>query len=346
MPKNGSPMYEKERAVRLWVAYLSLAVASWVGCMPARILTVIKPAEVSLEGISTLAVLKFDGPSGEIVRTRICNRLAEVQHFRSIDISQLRAIENMTYGQIDHPMLYPALRELEADGVITGRVTDAVYDIHGTDRVEVTEGTDHYKREKNVSGEWVDVEIKRTVIRPVPYIIRQGSLDTEYNLFDVRTKRVIATGILKETYDEKFGGDNECGPLGHKLSDLPTPDGTVNELAARLAAKLVAKISRMKLARMIKLDEGGNRMVMQGVELAKAGLWEEAVEIWTQAIHDEPDNAAAYYNLGVAYEGLGDMNSLRMAGELYNKAASFGHKKLYRAAAARVEVSIKESHTH
>ena len=346
MPKKGNPMYEKERAARLWVALFSLAVASWVGCIPPRILTVTKPAEVSLEGISTLAVLKFDGPSGEIVRSHICNRLAEVQHFRSIDISQLHAIENVTYGQVDNPMFYPALRELEADGVITGRVTAAVHDIHGTDEVEVMEGTGHYKKEKNVSGEWVDVEIKRTVVRPVPYIIRQASLDTEYNLFDVRTKRVIATGILKETHDEKFGGDKECGPFGHKLSDLPTPDGTVDELAARLAAKLVAKISRMKLARIIKLDEGGNTMVMQGVELAKAGLWEEAVEIWRQAIHDEPGNAAAYYNLGVAYEGLGDMKSLRMAGELYKKAASFGHKKLYRAAAARVEFAIKESHTH
>jgi tetratricopeptide (TPR) repeat protein len=166
----------------------------------------------------------------------------------------------------------------------------------------------------------------------------------EYNLFDVRTERAIAAGILKETYDEKFGGDKECGPLGHKLSDLPTPNVTVDELAARLATKLVAKISRMKLARMIKLDEGGNRMVKQGVELAKVGHWEEAVEIWRQAIHDEPGNAAAYYNLGVAFEGIGDMKNLRMAGELYKKAVSLRYKKLYREAAARIQLVSKQSH--
>ena len=337
-------MDDTQMTARLWAALLSLVVASWVGCMPARMLTVIKPAEASLEGISTLAVLKFDGPSGEIVRSHICNRLAEVHYFRSIDISQLHAIENVTCRQVDNPMFYPALRELEANGVITGRVTAAVHDIHGTDEVEVTEGTGHYKKEKNLSGEWVDVEIKRTVVRPVPYTIRQVALDTEYNLFDVRTKRVIATGVLKETYNEKFGGDKECGPFGHRLSDLPTPNGTVDKLAARLATKLVAKISRMKLARMIKLDEGGNRMVKRGTELAKAGLWEEAVEIWRQVIHDEPGNAAAYYNLGVAYEGLGDMKSLRMAGELYKRAASLGYKKLYREAAARIQRVSRQSH--
>jgi len=337
-------MDDKERTARLWVAIFHVAIATWVGCTPARILSVIRPAEVSLEGISTLAVLKLDGPFGEIVRSHIYNRLAEVQHFRSIDISQLHALENVTYGQVDNAMFFPALKELEADGVITGGVTAAVHDIHGADQVQVTEGTGHYKKEKNVSGEWVDVEIKRTVVRPVPYTIRQVALDTEYNLFDVRTKRVIATGVLKETYDEKFGGDKECGPFGHRLSDLPTPNGTVDKLAARLATELVTKISRMKLARMIKLDEGGNRAVKRGAGLAKAGRWEEAVEIWRQVIHDEPGNAAAYYNLGVAYEGLGDMKSLRMAGELYKKAASLGYKKLYREAAARIQRVSRQSH--
>jgi hypothetical protein len=328
----------------LWVALFSLAVATCVGCTPARILSVIKPAEVSLEGISTLAVLKFDGPSGEIVRSHICNRLAEVQHFRPISISEVHALEKVTYGQVDNPMFFPALEALEVDGVITGRVTTALHDIHGTDEVQVTEGTGHYKKEKSVDGQWVDVEIKRTLVRPVPYIIRQASLDTEYNLFDVRAKRIIATGVLKETYDEKFGGDKGCGPSAHKLSDLPTPNGTVDELAARLATKLVAKISRMKLARMVKLDEDGNRIVKQGVKLARAGFWEEGIEIWRQVIHDEPDNAAAYYNLGVAYEGLGDMKSLRTAGELYKQAANLGYKKLYREAAARIQKVVRQSH--
>jgi hypothetical protein len=336
-------MNDRQMTTRLWGALFSLAVATWVGCAPARTLSVIKPAKVSLEGISTLAVLKFDGPSGEIVRSHICDRLAEVQHFRPIEISQVHALENVTYGQVDNPTFFPALKELEADGVITGRVTASIHDIHGTDQVQVTEGTGYYKKEKSVSGQWVDVEIKRTIVRPVPYVIRQASLGTEYNLFDVRTKRVVATGMLKETYDEKFGGDKECGFSGHKLSDLPTPDGTVDELAARLATELVARVSRMKLARMIKLDEGEDTMVKQGVELAKGGGWEESVEIWRQVIHDNPDNAAAYYNLGVAHESLGDMKSLRMAGELYKKAASLGHKKLHSEAAARIQRVIGQN---
>jgi hypothetical protein len=337
-------MDDKKRTTSLSVALFLLAVATWPGCILIRISSGIKPAEISLEGIHTLAVLKFDGPFGETVQSHIRNRLKEVQHFRPIDTAQVHALAVATYGQEDSPQFCYALKKLGADGVITGRVNDSVRDIHGTDQMQVTEGTGHYKKGKNIYGEWVDVEITRTVVRPVPYIIRQASLDTEYNVFDVKTRRVITTGMLKETYSEKFGGEKECGPFGHKLSDLPTPDGTVDELAARLATKLVAKLSRMKLARMIKLDEGGNGMVKQGVEFAKTGVWEKAVEIWEQVIHDESGNAAAYYNLGMAHESVGDMKSLGMAEELYKKAASHGDKKLYREAIARIQRAIGRGH--
>ena len=189
------------------------------------------------------------------------------------------------------------------------------------------------------------MEIKRTVVRPVPYVVRQASVDMEYNVFDLKTRRAMATGMIKETYNEKFGGDKEYGSPGHKLSDLLTQNGTLDELAAGLATKLVAKLSRMKLARMIKLNKGGNSMVKQGAELAKGGVWEEAIEIWEQVIHDEPDNAAAYYNLGVAHETLGDMKSLRMARDLYKKAASHGDKKLYIEAMARIQRAMSKSHS-
>jgi len=99
-------MHDQQMTTPLWVALFSLAVATCVGCTPARILSVIKPAEVSLKGISTLAVLKFDGPSGEIVRSHVDNRLAEVQHFMPIGISQVHALENLTYGQVDNPMFF------------------------------------------------------------------------------------------------------------------------------------------------------------------------------------------------------------------------------------------------
>ena len=337
-------MDDKKRAVSLWVALLLLAVAAWVGCTPGRLPSGIKRSEISLEGIQTLAVLKFDGSFGKTVRNHVLKRLSEVQHFRPIDTPQVHRPAVTTHGQSDSPKFFGVLKELGAEGVMTGSVNGRIQDIHGIDHIQVAEGTGHYKKEKNVYGEWVNVEIKRTVVRPVPYIIRQAALDTKYNVFDVKTTRVITTGRLKETYNQKFGGGKESGSLGHRLSDLPTPDDTLEELAATLATRLVAEISRLKFVRMIELDEDRNTMVKQGIDVAKTGLWDKAVEIWEQVIRDEPDNASAYYNLGVAHEIVGDMKSLGIAKELYKKAAIHGKKQLYREAVERIQRTIGESH--
>ena len=335
-------MDEKKRTISLPVALFLLAVAAWVGCIPGKLPSDIKPGEISLEGIQTLAVLEFDGSFGKIVQSHILKRLKEVQHFKPIYTPQVHPLTVLTHGQWDSANFLHTLKKLGTDGVITGHVNGRIQDIHGTDQMQVTEGTGHYKKEKSVCGEWVNVEIERTVVRPVPYIIRQASLDTKYNVFHVKTTRVITTGTLKETFNEKFGGNKECGPFGNRLSDLPTPDGTLDELASTLSTKLVAKISRMKLAGMVKLDEGGNTMVKKGVDVAKTGLWDKAVEIWEQVIRDETGNAPAYYNLGVAHESVGDMKSLGIAEELYRKAASHGETRLYREAMARIQRAIEE----
>ncbi|NVM20167.1 MAG: hypothetical protein HWN68_00115 [Desulfobacterales bacterium] len=229
---------------RLWAALLLIAVATWFGCAPKLRAYRATPAEVSSAGIRTLAVLRFDGPYGETVRGHVYNRLAKVEHFRPIDALKVHGLNNVMYDQVDDPGFLRAIEKLKAYAVLAGRVTSRIHDIHGADQVESQEGTGHYKKGKDLSGRWVNVEIKRAVVKPVPHIIRQACVATEYKLFDLKTKLVIASGKLKEIYDEKFGGDKEQASCEHKLSDLPAQDSTMDELAAKLAAKLVEKISR------------------------------------------------------------------------------------------------------
>jgi tetratricopeptide (TPR) repeat protein len=129
------------------------------------------------------------------------------------------------------------------------------------------------------------------------------------------------------------------------LSDLPTSAGTADELSARAAIKLVAELSRMKLGSVLKLDPGENTLVRRGVVVAKNGDWEQAMHTWEQVIRDKPDEAAAYYNLGVAHEGLGDIKNLKTARDLYQKAASHGTKGLYTDGILRVDSVISDSDT-
>ncbi len=223
-----------------------VAMLAWFGCAAKTSISRIKPAEVSLGGIRTLAVLKFEGWFGETVRNDFYNKLSEVPHFNLIDTSKINVLDQVVYDQVDDPRFLPVLKDLHADGVITGRVTTNINDIRGSDQVQMQEGTGLYKKEKDIFGKWRDVEIKKTVLRPVPYVIRQASLTTNFKVFDLKTKEIIATGKVTENYNQKFGGDKEYALsfLGRmKLSKLPAPNQTLNELSAKVAARLVAKIS-------------------------------------------------------------------------------------------------------
>jgi Flp pilus assembly protein TadD len=54
-----------------------------------------------------------------------------------------------------------------------------------------------------------------------------------------------------------------------------------------------------------------------GITVAQRGLWQEAVFRWERAAEIDPTYAAAFNNLGIAYEQLG---KFEQAGKAYEKA--------------------------
>jgi len=334
-------MTNSEKAFPLWAGLFTLIF--FFGCVPQGKVYRVKPARVGWQAIHNVAVLGFDGPYGENLRRQVFHRLAEVQYFNPKDTSQNPALSHVSYDKAGDYEFFHAIEDLGVDVVITGRVSVHVHDAPGVDQVEVKEGTGYYKKEKDASGQWVDVEIKRTVIRPIPYVMREARLESEFKVWDVLRRVVVAAGEVTEAERGKFGGDKEYASSGHALSNLPTSSATADGLSARTAAKLIARLSRMKLAGVLKLDETGGATVKQGVALAKSGHWKEAMQIWEQVIRNEPGQAAAYYNLGVAREGLGTVEDLKTARDLYKRAAALGTNRLYTDGILRVDRVIGDS---
>ena len=338
-------MHSRKNLSALWITITLIIFIALFGCAVTTNVYSVKPAEVSMGGIRTLAILKFDGRFGETVRSDFYSKLSEVPHFNLTDTTSINALDKVIYDQVDDPRFLPVLEDLHADGVITGRVTANINDIRGFDQVQMQKGTGQYKKEKNIFGKWVDVEIKKTVLRPVRYVIRQASLTTDFKVFDLKTKQIIATGKVTENYNQKFGGDKEyVMPIlgGMKMSRLPAPNQTLNELSFKVAARLVGKISPTRVMHTVQFDGSGHPMLKKGIEFAKRGLWDDAMRIWQDVLKAEPGNAAAYYNLGVANENIGDMEHLKIAQDMYKKAVKHGDKKLYLDAMARIHNKISD----
>jgi Tfp pilus assembly protein PilF len=66
-------------------------------------------------------------------------------------------------------------------------------------------------------------------------------------------------------------------------------------------------------------DQRGDaqKQVEFGIQVAQKGLWREAIYRWERATQLDPNYAAAYNNLAVAYEHEGQLDKARQA---YEKA--------------------------
>ncbi len=319
------------------------------GCVQKTRITVIRHAEVSLQGIRTLAILKFDGMHEEMVRKALYNKIIEAQNLNKID--EIRVIDIERAG-------FENFEELHADGVISGRVTASIKDVHGTEKVKIQEGTGEYKEGENVFGQEAEVEIQRTIVKEVPYVMRHGNIIVDFNIVNLKTKQRIFADEVSEEYKEKFGGENEYRSyLGSKMSQLPSQNRTMEGLADKLASRIVAKIFTTEITRVVEFDNGsnkyamgigGNKKVKEGIKCAKNGEWEKGIEIWKDVLNTEPENSAAFYNLGIAYEKIGDLENLKIAQKMYKKAVKYGDKEIYLDALYRVKATIsdfpKESH--
>jgi Flp pilus assembly protein TadD len=64
-------------------------------------------------------------------------------------------------------------------------------------------------------------------------------------------------------------------------------------------------------------DESADRQIDFGLKVAQKGLWQEARFRFERATHADPESAAAFNNLAVALEQMGDFAAARRA---YEKA--------------------------
>src|SRR4051812_31648016 len=84
----------------------------------------------------------------------------------------------------------------------------------------------------------------------------------------------------------------------------------------RVAACLVALVSLSGPAFADSRTDAKSQ-VQFGIDVAQRGLWREAIYRWERAVQIDPNYAAAYNDLAVAYEHEGQLEKARQA---YEKA--------------------------
>ena len=91
-----------------------------------------------------------------------------------------------------------------------------------------------------------------------------------------------------------------------------------------LALSLASAVS--SLSADTKQEDLSRKQVEFGIDVARLGLWREAVYRWQRAVELDPTNASARNNLGVAYEQAGQFD---LAEEQYQRALELDTNNVY-----------------
>ncbi len=315
-----------------------------VSCAGAPVVTfqTIKPPEINIGNVSKIAVAEFEGPdgSGELAAYKLTEYLVQTNRFTVLEREKIDKILqeqglSMT-GVIDQNSAVEIGKLLGVDALIFGNVTAyKCEDEEGTRKVKKKVGTGKYKRvkRKNIfTGKeyWAEEEIMKTVLVDEHYKIRKGVVSVNFKVVDVKTGKLLAVKSL--TVNKEYKSVEGRG-------NIPAREEVLNSLLSQVLEKFAGMIAPIKITVIRKLEKG-SEYVNKGVDFAVNGLWDMAIKSWKEGLKVEPSNPSIYYNLGVAYEKMGDFIS---AGEMYKKAVELNPKKLYMEALKRVNTILQKS---
>jgi hypothetical protein len=325
---------------RLLLLTAVLIYLAALGCSmgPKIYVDVEKPAALYLPGVKEVAIADFRGASrsGSQIATLVQSKLMRTQYFSIVERDKLRRIlEEQNLGQsgiVDENTAASVGRLLGVDALIFGEVTTYKVepDERGKEKVEKKVGTGKYewKEVYNIfkgKKEKVKREVMKTVLVDQHYRIRRGTVAINFRVVGVETGELLAAHSDSKSYNSGKvveGSYKTLKPEGQILSDL---SNNITERFVRMIAPYKARVART--------IQSGKGMIQTGVEYAKHGLWPEAMEAWQEAVRNQPDNPAAHYNLGLAYEIQG---MLDRAESEYRKAVALMQKDLYMNALSNV----------
>jgi len=334
-------------------AMIAAACLGLMGCSQTEQVKVerLEPPLADVHGIKELAVLPFaDRATGLDVGSPVAEKLAGVVintgRYRVMKIDQVKkrlagAGINFTYPP-DAAMVRKIGAALGVDAVLCGELQKFSFDeTGGVLKAREQVWTDEYVRDRggNVISDagTGDEAVPRK--RMENRVVEKNSLRRSAVLeLEVRMADAFLGNVICAESETESGSWQGTGPAG--IAKIPGREVIFDLLLDRAAKKFVRQIAAHPIEEDRVLEHGTFHATNLGVELAKNNLWDEAMEKWLQATKAKPEESAAYYNLGVAFErkGIFDFASKAYQNALTRKPQS----QRYIKAVAAIQKLMKD----
>ena len=306
-------------------------------CSQKVMINVKKPAQYNVSDIKRVAVFDFAGPgnSGQMLATKFTNQLWKSQYFSLMERKELKKILDehalQMSGIVNDSTVVEFGKLIGVDGIIVGDVT--AYDIsdrRGREKVKEKVWKGDYETDKK--GNVIYVTEGRKKVKKKLYveelverafINRTVSVAAGFRLISIETGEIRASDSDSKSSSRKY--------YPHK-DNIPSGDQVLDALSDQVVSKFIPMITPYNVAVSKEFDED-NDQVDLGIEFAQQNLWDKAEQIWQAEVAKDPQNSAALYNLGIAAEVMGDLDT---AEQYYDQALSIEPKDLYMEALSNI----------
>lgn len=303
------------------VLFLIALTTHCIGCaassIPVRFTTIQAPIIEMTRG-RTIANLGFNGDDlslNDRISFLFTRRLEADTTMTVIDSREiLRVLSRHTYtaGQISDSLVLAVGQTIDADLVLIGDV-EKVY-------------TEQYGEEKKYR---MEEAITPSGFRLIDVPFYEPSIDQAATLIATLRTIQVSSG---QSINEKFVrvSDTLHVVLPTRIENPPIGVIPVENITPHLSNKVRTELINQLIAtfawhQVIVTREIYEKIKPNNADIAalRGGDWAKARTIWEQAVQDDPDNAAAWNNLGVAYEQARMPNEAQQA---YDRALALKPK--------------------
>jgi hypothetical protein len=277
--------------------------------------------------------MEFEGPrrSGQALAAQLTEEIFQSRHFDIIEREKIETVMkehsfNLS-GAVDPSTAKRLGRMLGVDCLIFGQVTGY--------RVKEKRWQEHVKK-KVWTGKYDyddygnKIKVYKEVMVPEDHLVKNALVAAEFKVVDVETGRIVAVKTQTRTWKKKA--------VGNEIGALPEGEAILQKLSRQVAVAFSRQITPHRQT-VTRTFERGDKRTADAIKYAQGGMWDKALQLMSQVAADMPASPSAHYNLGIAYEGLGQYD---LALAEYEKAAGMDPKDRYMDAAVFLRQIQKE----
>jgi len=327
------------------------------------------PAEVDVSKYRKIAVFDFDGQGGK-----------DIAEWMEIALQNVRIDDQQFFEMITRSRMMKLLAEqrLGLTGLIDPDKAAKIGKISGVQAIVTGRVTTYGVKDSNYSKQVTRYQGNRQYKENVPCQARSAYVDFTVNFIDAQSGQIMASSSADgQLVGDACQGTGDLGELmakmitdaifqsvqkqtdNVKVVGMDIPPRMLKGAAGLAIDQFVRKITpAYQLVPIVILegDYGGfsasfkekpqtEKLVQVNYEVGYKygirGQWEDAIKQWEKILEIDPLRPAAIYNIGIAFEMMGDM---QIAEKQFKSAADIRPDDLFFDALARVRNTIAERH--